>query len=162
MTRNLVLFLTTATLSFCASAQFNRNSYEPARFDSLLITYAHLLEKEPRPSGEVDIRVTKLNRKYRVTVVYLDSVRQMDVPTTETVHAWLTQTVQRPELKDLMIHEILVLEDSRSHWVPIQEPLLADLREEVAEQGRVDLYVSLVGSVYDDLVYLINDFAALE
>jgi hypothetical protein len=68
------------------------------------VEIAHLLEKEERPVGEVDVCAATDQHKYKVRVIYAGSVREMDGPLRETFTIWIPRIAQRSNLKDFWLH----------------------------------------------------------
>ncbi len=142
-----------------ALSQFNWDSYQPTPYNSLFVYHRSLLEKDSTSDGNVDVRVNTIERKYRIRVQSGDSVRPIDEAIKQLCDVWLTRVIQRPDLKDLFLHEILVVADGKRHWLPIQEPVLKFYSNEVSKGQFLYIYATLVGSIDDELILSVNEFS---
>ena len=141
-----------------AQAQFNWDSYKPATMDTLRIIHSKLLEIDSTQNGDVDIRISRESHKYRILVGYSDSIRQMRSEIKKICDFWISGVIQKPEMKKAYLHEVLLQIEGKYYWMPIQESLVSYLKNDLTKGSKFYIYVILIGSIYDELIFSINEF----
>jgi hypothetical protein len=152
------IFILPFIIFLSAQAQFNWESYKPETMDSLRIIHSEILEVDSTKEGITDVRISSRSNKYRLLVEYSDSIRIMREPIKKMCDFWISGIMQRPEMKKAYLHEILVQIENKYYWIPIQEVLVSLLKDEVKRGSKFYIYVILIGSIYNDLIFSINEF----
>jgi hypothetical protein len=137
-----------------ALAQFAYEEYRPA-------SIAEAVAQHPRDSG-VDRTIDAAPSKHRVQVIYAGEHRPLPDDIREFVSYWRKSMPHGDAIADLLQNEILVLEGDTRYWLPIQEPLLPSLGQEVKQGGPVALYLLYAGSTRTRDVFFVNEFQALQ
>jgi hypothetical protein len=90
--------------------------------------------------------------RYRLDVVWTGQVRP--------VSAGLATYLEAYRIVVPIGQEIQVSTDTKSYWLPIQDVLVPPLKEEVAPNSRVTLYVTFLGCDPDYVAFTVNEFTA--
>jgi len=153
----LLILLCCFAISRGSSRQFNWDSYKPASMDSIRILHADLLHADSAVAG-TDVRISSKEFKYRILAENCDSISTMRDEIKRVCDFWLTGIMRRPNLKDSYLHEVCVKSGDNYYWLATQEPLIAPLKKEVPKGSHFYVYVILIGSIYDELIFSMNEF----
>jgi hypothetical protein len=127
--------------------------------DHIASSIAHENAVHPHDPG-VDVSVETGNFLYKVRVVLPGDVRPASELNSRLASKWLTARGGNAT-QALFNREVLVQEGTVSYWVPIYEGILPEFQKGVKPGASYDLYITRLGSVSSQPVYLINKFAAV-
>ncbi len=101
----------------------------------------------------------------RVQVLYTGQFREIAPERQFAIARWAEAFL--PNLADKYIplfqHEVLVREGSDEYWMPVQEPLIPYMENELLVDGKATMFVVWIGALLPgpeevDRIYLINEF----
>lgn len=124
-------------------------------------TLASLIAKYPESyDRKVDYVIFDLD-PVAATVQYSGLFRPLE-PSREAILWALGKSFNQEEFTALFEHELLVREGEVEYWIPVQEPLIPYLEDEVEVGHFMSAYVRLAGAVPDgdniEFVFLLNEF----
>lgn len=136
-----------------ASADFDYASYQPYSIRQAIVDHPH--------DPETDYLIEAGNFKYRVRVIYAGETRAIEPSVKDLIVKWGKSLQMAPSIVELFKHVILVREGRDEFWLPIQEPLLPSVAEELTSGSAVDLYIFRIGSTKTDWVFVVNEFQTI-
>lgn len=100
----------------------------------------------------------------RVKVVYTGKSRALTKERIEVIDGWSKSRKVPKEIVDLFEKEVLFVENSVEHWLPVQKQVLAYFEEELKPGQKVELFVMWIGARKEqdkvDWVFVVNEFQA--
>jgi hypothetical protein len=136
-----------------ASAQAGEFDYGAYKASSLAGAVA-----EHHINPAVDYQIEAGNFKYAVIGTYTGQYRETVAMTKELIIRWAKSLRHPKEYETLFDHEVEVESGGKKYWLPIQNPMVQSFATEVREGSPVKLYIMLMGSTKDGLVFAINEF----
>jgi hypothetical protein len=97
------------------------------------------------------------NFKYIVRVVFTGKLREISPDTKRFLVDW-GKTFNHSDVVKIFRQEVLVQEQGKEYWLPIQESLVQPLIKEAASGQTINLYIFLAGEYKKTHVYLVNEF----
>jgi hypothetical protein len=101
----------------------------------------------------------------RVRAVFTGDFRDTSEFRLEWIKAWMATfapNLSETEIISLFAQEGLFMEDNKEYWLPIQNPLIAIMEDELSVGDEVELLVIWMGATIDsgeiDRIYLVNAF----
>jgi hypothetical protein len=99
---------------------------------------------------------------FTTTVTYLGEIRKIIPERSNYIEMWVKTYNMDPGSAKLFDQEILIEEDGKKYWLPIQYVLIPYLKKEVNVNENVILYIRLVGAINNDWVFFVNEFRTLQ
>jgi molybdopterin converting factor small subunit len=100
----------------------------------------------------------------QVRVAYTGTTRKVTGARRTHVDEWAATFGLKPEVAALYESEMLVVECSAEHWVPVQKQVMAHFEKELKKGDAVTLYAMFAGGRKIDgawnWVFLVNEFQA--
>jgi hypothetical protein len=126
---------------------------------------ASVIAKYPEYStSRTDYAILGLVDAVAATVQYSSQFRPL-APSREVLFSFFTASTNSEQIKTyaaLFKQELLVREGETEFWVPIQEPLIPYMEDELEVGQLMTIYVRLLGTVQVDqnmeFVFLLNEF----
>jgi len=142
--------------------------YEPRTLDQIIKLHATKVLDNPDvlmtfSDGSAAV-LTNDSFPSKVKVTYTGQFRGISQKRKELLKNWLTKTygLNREEYLKLFDTEFLFTENLVEYWLPIQNPLIQPLKEELKKGEEVVLYVAWIGARKEsdkiDWVFLVNEF----
>ena len=142
--------------------------YQPRTLDQIIKNHAAKVLDDPDilmnfPDGSTAV-LTRDSFPSRVKVTYTGQSRSISPKRKEIISNWFTVTYpdRRDEYFKLLDTEFLFTETLIEYWMPVQNPLIQPLQEELKKGDDVTLYVAWVGARKEsgkvDWVFLVNGF----
>jgi hypothetical protein len=142
--------------------------YQPRTLDQIIKNYAAKVLDDPDilmnfPNGSTAV-LARDSFTSKVKVTYTGQSRSISPKRKEIISNWLTVTYpdRRDEYFKLLDTEFLFTETLIEYWLPVQNPLIQPLQEELKKGDGVTLYVSWIGARKEsgkvDWIFLVNEF----
>lgn len=102
----------------------------------------------------------------RVRIVYTGQFREISATRQFAIARWAE--VYLPDKADVYVplfqHEVLVREGSEEFWMPVQEPLIPYMENELQVEGKATMLVVWMGAILSgpdevERIYLVNEFS---
>ena len=93
----------------------------------------------------------------RARVVYSGEFRSLRDDTRRLIAAW-GDSMNTPGLLEVFLQEARVREGRAEYWIPVQQPLVAQMKEELDPLQEIEVFVIYVGQVDRRHVFLLNAF----
>ena len=93
-----------------------------------------------------------------VFATYTGKKRVITEDREKVIRGWVKVIGQQPEIADLFLIEIAFEENGKTHWLPVQKPLIAYLEKELTLGEKVSLYAVWVGTTKKEWVFVVNEF----
>lgn len=103
----------------------------------------------------------------RIHVIYTGEFREISDEHQLLLDFWADPFGSRKEFADLFEHEALFIEGDTEYWIPVQEPLIPYMENELEVNKKAIIYVIWIGasmkSTVDkaERVFLLNEFRAI-
>jgi hypothetical protein len=143
--------------------------YQPRTLDQILKNHAAKVLDDPDilmnfPDGSTAV-LARDSFTSKVKVTYTGRSRSISPKRKELIRDWLT-TTYGPKVRDeyvkLLDTEFLFTETLIEYWLPVQNPLIQSLHEELKKGDEVTLYVAWIGARKEsgtvDWVFVVNRF----
>ena len=143
-------------------AQTDLKTYKLESMETLRTVHARLLKTDSANDRAKDFQVSGGMLRYRLSVQYLDSIRVIRDEIEDICGYWADNVLQNETMREEYKHEILVRAGERAYWVPIKESVLGRFKIEMKKGSRTFVYMTLIGSHFDDLIFSIDDFRKAE
>jgi len=172
MMKSLALYslsLAIATSFISTQGQDSWKRYQPRTLDQIIKDHAAKVLDNPDilmsfPDGSTAV-LTRDSFPSKVKVTYTGQSRSISPKRKELIKDWVTTIFGlegRDERLKLFDTEFLFTETLIEYWLPIQNPLIQPLQEELKKGDEVTLYVSWVGARKEsgkvDWVFFVNEF----
>jgi hypothetical protein len=163
------LALAIATSFISAQGQDPWKRYQPRTLDQIIKDHAAKVLDNPDilmsfPDGSTAV-LARDSFPSKVKVTYTGRSRSISPKRKELIKDWVTTIFgleRRDEYLKLYDTEFLFTETLIEYWLPIQNPLIQPLQEELKKGDEVTLYVSWVGARKEsgevDWVFFVNEF----
>lgn len=138
----LVLVLFAASHAF----GFDVARYRPGRL-------ADMVRSQPTAAGvsvSPDVPI-------RATVVYSGEFQSLPDDSRRLIAAW-GDSMNTPGLLEVFRQEVSVREGRSEYWIPIQQPLVAQMKDDLNPLQEIEVFVIYVGQVDRRHVFLLNAF----
>ncbi len=128
-----------------ASAQFAWDDYKPSTLEDVFA----IGENECREKDQNSFGIATGKQAFRVTASWNGETREISKDVLEVL--LLYEDIKRPKLtkqiafSDMFKTEVLVTENGRDFWLPIQEHILEAFKKEVGPVKMVRLYILYFG-----------------
>ena len=147
-----ILSLLLLALSMSAIGQeFDYGAYKPAKLSALVADAgAHATDwfAEGHP-------------RYQTRATFTGRLRPTPADTRQFIARWVKAMGHPDAYAEVFKQEIELTQDATSYWMPVQDVLVEQLRSEVPADTDVDVYLLLMGSQSDRLVFAVSEFDAL-
>ena len=158
--RVLILIALLCT-TFTGTAWAGWNDYDPATLSQITAKHAKYSSKRKVPKGAVVTNLHSNGDPFRSTVLYLGKVRSMKRDRRSFIKMWGESAKKNTaKLAKTYKKEILVRENSKTYWIPIQEILVIHLKRDVKKNGEVMLFMKYIGTIGKNPISLIEEFRA--
>lgn len=151
-----LVFALLAPASFPAPAQFDPAAYRQITLKDLAAEHPEFLSLESQTSEKVALSAVPF--KYRIRVHTTRTIRAIPPVRKKLIDGWAQMASAPSAFIKLYQRELLVTAENQEIWVPIQEPLLAPLAEELPKGGELDLYVLLIGGISEGWFLMVTEF----
>lgn len=131
---------------------FDYASYQEISFTAVI--HEHGADYEEN----IDIGISGIPFKYKTKVVFTDAFRPVDGKRLDFIKNWAKALRQPPEVPGLYKKEVLINAAGLEIWIPMQDPVLSFMRDELVQGQEFYLYYVLVGAMHGELFYLGTDF----
>src|SRR2546428_4713691 len=163
------LALVVLTGFFSAQDQDPWKKYQPRTLDQIIKNHATKVLDDPDilmnfPDGSTAV-LARDSFTSKVKVTYTGQSRSISPKRKEIISNWLTVTYpdRRDEYFKLLDTEFLFTETLIEYWLPVQNPLIQPLQEELKKGDEVTLYVAWVGARKEsgkvDWLFVVNRFS---
>jgi len=152
--KNIIsLFFVIITVS---SAQaFDYKAYKPTTINQIIKEHQGTFFQD----GEIfDYFISAYTFKYKINVKFTKKLREISPDTKELINRWGKSLKVDSNFIELYKHEFLVQQGDNNYWIPVQEPLLPYMGNEVKVGGEFEIYIFLIGTVKDKWVFLATEF----
>ena len=152
----LVLFAGFGSSGLC---QVDRTAYRYTTIEELTAT--HGLTIGPPGLASRDAVLIAPEYKYRLRFKATGRIRELSPTSQEALAAW---TPMHPSLQAFLkeyTHEVEVVQDDRSHWLPWQRKLVAPFQAERAGGGDIEAYAILAGVFRGQLLLVVTAFESV-
>ena len=121
---------------------------------------AYRLRVNPDDLANADAHIVKPELKYRLRLRTTGQIREVSPGATSILQSLSFRYAYLSEFLKEYTHEVEVVHENKSTWLPLQRRLLAPFRAERPFGGMVDAYVVLVGNRGDELLLLVTAYEA--
>ena len=87
-------------------------------------------------------------------------LRKCSLARREYIRFWAKAFALSASLVETYQQEILLAEGERKYWIPLQEPLVEPLQEELAGGGELTVFVVYAGCLGREPIFLATEFDA--
>jgi hypothetical protein len=132
-----------------------RDRYQLTRLDSLIARQKRtnlLFEKE-------DFILFRADSLYKASVNFTDSLRATPDEILRLIAIWGDSTKQQTNVDTLWQNEMLFAENSTAYWIPVQESLIARLKQDVKEGEPITIFIKWIGATASGQIFLAEDFS---
>jgi hypothetical protein len=159
-----------ALLFACGPSARGQNEFPWGEYKTR--TFAEMVRRNAEGTAEADARndhkvgvVMSGDPQYsQVRVIYTGTTRKLSGARKEHLDEWAKTFGVKPEVLALYESELLVLECSNEHWVPVQKQVLRHFERELKKGDPVTLYTMFAGGRKIDgawnWFFLVNEFQA--
>lgn len=149
----LLQFLPEAVFS---QSPFNYKAYQPSSIAKILQANKAQVGEALRDTSKT-VFGTSLN-KYRVTGNYLERPRKIKFSLRMRIDSWARALGIDNIIYGLFTHEIQLMENGKSYWLPVQKHLVPFLQNDLSKGQVVDLFMVFIGVFRGNPVFLVNNF----
>ena len=141
------------------AGEFNYASYSHATLENIIVqeqnhSYNQSQAKEQLNSLLLECGVLK----YRVQCSYSNIRRPIPEKKKNVIILWMEMLRFDTTLSSLYQQEILVTEDSREYWMPIQEQLSSYMNQELVDSDTIELFIIYIGKIESEFVFITTEF----
>jgi hypothetical protein len=142
--------------------------YKPTTFSSLLSELDQFSSSDlaENPNSTFYIEFSSAHQfPSCIKMVYSGNYREITTWRKFLIENWsgILGMERRPQLLEMMQHEVLFTENGKEHWFLIQEPLIPYLENEIEKNNPVIIFIIFAGTNYmdgaPDYVLIISEFA---
>lgn len=156
MNRPLLILICYCLISSTAQATgFDYTTYKLQTLQQIKQTHAEAFAKQKKKSGYA---ITGDPFKYRMTVKFSREIRPITAANKQVLNAWAESLRVKQAFLDLYQREFKVLFGTETYWIPLQEPLIEAMGNELHPGDQFEVYVLLIGSISKRLVFLTTEF----
>lgn len=100
-----------------------------------------------------------------VSFEYSGEFREISEERKILIQAWsgIFGSEKGKQIREILKHEVLLKENGKEFWIPVQEPLIPYMQNELTEGGEVIVFIIWVGSSFlsdeTDHVFVIGEFS---
>lgn len=141
------------------SFPFDYEAYTPTTIAKIINNYSNEIQASCKLDNvpfEKLAFAPHMGTRYRITVKYLGEVRQNTKDDNEKVFLWCKG--YKVDYYKLYNHSILIQENNKKYWFPIQDILVPYLQKEINKNQDMMIYALFVGYIKKEYVFLINEF----
>lgn len=149
-------FLQTLPEPVFSQNRFNFRAYQPSSIEKILRANMARIGEALRDDSKT-VFGTSLN-KYKVTGNYVGSPRKIKFSLRMRIDSWARALGIDNIIYGLFTHEIRLMENGKSYWLPVQKHLVPFMREDLSNGQVVDLFVVFIGVFRRNPVFLVNNF----
>lgn len=156
-TTTVVLALCLALFAATEARAFDYAAYEPS-------TLRHVAQEQLRAFRNAQERPVAADRfavlpgtRFRIAATWTGAQVPLSPVAARMIARW-GDAFGKPGVLGLFEREIIVRHAGRMRRIPIQSSLLPHLAAESGPGGRLTLYVTLLGSVNGDMIFVANEF----
>ena len=152
----LVLFAGFASSGLC---QVDRTAYRYTTIEELTAT--HRLTMGVSEVASRDTILIAPQYKYRLQLKTTGRIRDLSPSSQEALAAWTSMHRDLPEFVKEYTHEVEVVQDDRSLWLPWQRKLVAPFQAERGGGGDIEAYAILAGVFRGQLLLVATAFESV-
>nr|NIM50781.1 hypothetical protein [Gemmatimonadales bacterium]NIN11956.1 hypothetical protein [Gemmatimonadales bacterium]NIR03245.1 hypothetical protein [Gemmatimonadales bacterium]NIS66931.1 hypothetical protein [Gemmatimonadales bacterium] len=135
-----VLVVMTVFVALSAHAQSSWCRYKERRLQEIVEQHVEHMQGSDGPSFTAD------RFPSRVRVIYTGKRRPIPTARRDFIKSYFTQFVRQPQYAELFDDELLFLEGTVQHWLPVQRELVPKLMAEASAGGFVELFAVWLGA----------------
>jgi hypothetical protein len=150
----LVIFI---SLSVAAAADFDFAAYKSATLDD--ITTRHI-NKECKSNELQESTYSAYAFKYKVIATFSRKLRPLSEDTKKFLNNYAKALPSSRNLMETYKNEFLVQDNGKEYWIPVQEPLIPAMGQELKEGQRFELYLAVIGGTSNRCVFIATEFNA--
>lgn len=142
------------------SGEFNYASYHRTTLQSITTEeqkHAHVQAMSEKNADDIQLECVLF--KYRVSCRYSDVRRPISEKKKNAILLWMETLRIDSQYASLYRQEIRVSEGKNINWIPIQEPLLPHIDNELVKDDSFELFIILIGQVDSEFVFIATEFA---
>lgn len=139
-----------------SQSQFNYKAYQPSSIAKILHANITQIGEALRDTSKT-VFGTSMN-KYRVTGNYVGSPRKIKFSLRMRIDSWARALGIDNIIYGLFTHEIQLMENGNSYWLPVQKHLVPSIQDDLSKGQVVDLFMVFIGVFRGNPVFLVNNF----
>lgn len=155
MFKKLCIILTALFLSTFIHADFDYTTYKKAGFTEIKAEHGKSFFAN-KDNSHYTISATTF--KYRIPVMFSRKIRNITSNNRTVLNEWGTSLRVKKQFLDLYQKEFMVRFNDETYWIPVQEPLVEAMGNELHQDDEFELYVLLIGSIQNNFVFLTTEF----
>jgi hypothetical protein len=139
--------------------------YKPNTFENVLTLANQASSPEKNPSISFYIETSGEHQiPSCVKAEYTGMFRGISEVRLFLIDAWsgIFGPDRKQEIADILKHEVLLVENGKEYWIPVQEPLIPYMEKELTKNESVIVFIIWVGSSYlskeTDHIFVIGEF----
>lgn len=100
-----------------------------------------------------------------IMVEYSGAFREISEERKFLIEAWsgVFDSERKQLITEILKHEVLLIENGQGYWIPVQEPLIPYMKNELTENKSAIVFIIWIGSSYlseeTDHAFVIGEFA---
>ncbi len=140
-----------------AAEAFDFSAYVPATLRHVAVAQGKAFRVAERQAGLAERVAVLGGTRYRILATWTGAECPLSHAARGMIERW-ARAFRRPDVPGLFEREIIVRHAGRMRRLPIQSSLLPHLRAESGPGGKLVLFVTLLGTVNGDMIFVVNEF----
>lgn len=130
----------------------NWERYKPSSFESLLTTVSQVSHRESNSKEGIGFYIPSADSQFPscIRMEYKDQYREIAEP-GRTFYATLGSVFNEERLQNLienLQHEALFVENGKEYWIPVYEPLIPSMQNELERDKPGIIFLMWMGTIY--------------
>ena len=142
-----------------AAEAFDYSAYVPATLRHVAVSQGAAFRAAERETGAAGRVAVLGGTRFRILATWTGAECPLSPAASGMIARW-ARAFNRPDVPALFGSEIVVRHAGRMRRLPIQSSLLPYLRAESGPGGRLVLFVTLLGTVNGNMIFVVNEFRA--
>jgi hypothetical protein len=151
-----LIFITIVSCGL-AYGQNSWDSYKPRTLAEII-----KLNSDPETLKKVDVIIPGDLFPSQVKVTYTGASRKISAARKDFINIWEKSHALTPELKGLFDDELLFIEGSVEHWLPVQKQVIPYFEKELQKGEQVTLFTVWAGAKKIEgkwnWIFFVNEF----
>jgi hypothetical protein len=139
------------------AADFDYAAYKRATIPEILERHE---ATECRPTAPRESVYSAYAYKYRFITVFSRELRPISEETKEFLRRYGKAFRWNQDVVESYKHEFLVRDGGKDYWVPVQDPLLPAMGQELKKGQRFELYIAVLGATHNRCLFVATEFDA--
>ncbi|MDH5182167.1 MAG: hypothetical protein OEZ39_12735 [Gammaproteobacteria bacterium] len=149
------LFLFCLLCPLLLYAAVDEDDYQKIDYTQIRHIHGALLKKSTAGTGH---NLAATTHKYRLTVKFSRDIRKLSPANRKVLQDWGETLRVREDFLAQYQREFKVALNGETLWIPLREPMVNDMGNELHTDNAFELFVLLIGAIDQRFVFLATDF----